>query len=105
MIVHGCGCPWSISTFSPLFAFVCFRSQQTQDLWAAPPRGRVALYLAASGARPSPEASRPIGVTIAPPNTSAAMSRLLPRRQSGLETCLACVLHRGSRIYLYPVER
>ena len=75
---------------------------------AAPPRRRVALHLAAK--RPLERArkrSRPVPVTIAPPRTSAGIRHACFHHANNQDwsPCLACMLHRGSRINLYPVER
>ncbi len=89
-------------------AYDGFRSKQTQDTWAAPASGGVALYLAAE--QPLDRArkrARPIQVTIAPPRTPAAYTtpRFHNANNQDWSPCLACMLHRGSRINLYPVER
>ena len=75
---------------------------------AAPPTRRVALYLAAK--RPLDRArkwSRPIRVTIAPPRTSAGIRHACFHHANNQDWShhIACMLHRGSRINLYPVER
>jgi hypothetical protein len=81
---------------------------QTGGVLGRPPRSAgVALYLAAE--RPLDRArmrSGPVRVTIAPPRKSAAYLRPLPRRKhQDWSPCLACMLRRGRRINLYPVER
>jgi hypothetical protein len=65
----------------------CFRSKQTQDIWAAPRLVGVALYLAVKRSLDrARKRSRPVRVTIAPPKTSGHTLRSLPpRKQSGLE--------------------
>ena len=72
-----------------------------------PASGGVAHYLAAK--RPldrARERSRPIGVTIAPPRASAAYATRASMTQTiRTGATVACMLHRGSRINLYPVER
>jgi len=77
------------------------------SIWAAPRPGDVALYLAAKRQLDrARKRSRPIQVTIAPPRTSAASVRPLPwRNNQDWSHHLTCMLHRGSRINFYPVER
>jgi hypothetical protein len=51
--------------------------------------------------------SRRIRVTIAPPKTSAGIGRACFRYANNQDWShhIACMLHRGNRINLYPVER
>jgi hypothetical protein len=96
--------PVAHSVSSCPFAYGGCWSNQTQDIWAAPAFGGVALYLAAK--RPLDRArkrSRPIRVTIAPPRTATHATPASNNQDRS--PCLACMLHCGSRINLYPVER
>jgi hypothetical protein len=88
------------------FAYGGFRSMQTKDIWAAPASSGVALYLAAK--RPLDRSASGLGpwVTIAPPRASAAYATHASMTQTiRTGATVACMLHRGSRINLYPVER
>jgi hypothetical protein len=83
---------------------MCFRSKQTQDIWAASRLAGVALYLAT--ARPSPQAvSAHSGYDRSAKNGNTRYARLQDANNQDWSHRLACMLHRGSRINLYPVER
>jgi hypothetical protein len=98
---------WPIASFVPLCVWRLPVEADPKDIWAAPASGRVALYLAAK--RPldrARERSRPIRVTIAPPRNSTAYTTRTSMTQTiRTGATVACMLHRYSRINLYPVER
>jgi hypothetical protein len=98
---------WPIASVVPFCVWRLSVEADPKDIWAAPCVRRVALYLAAK--RPldrAHERSRPIGVTIAPPRTSATHATPASKTQAiRTGATVACMLHRGSRINLYPVER
>ena len=83
------------------------RSVAVECNGATPAPGGVALYLVAK--RPVNRArkrSRPIRVTIAPPRTrQRSFACFHNANNQDWSRCPACMLHRGSRINLYPVER
>ena len=88
------------------FAYGGFRSKRTQVIRAAPASGGVALYLAAK--RPldrARERSRPFGSrSLRQEHRRHPYARF---HDATIRTgaTVACMLHRGSRINLYPVER
>jgi hypothetical protein len=72
----------------------------------APASGGVALYLAAERQLDRVrKRSRPIRVTIAPPRFRRPTLRASMTQPIRTGATVACVLRRGSRINLYPVER
>jgi hypothetical protein len=97
---------WPITSFVP-FAYGGFWSKQTQKIFGRPPAfGGVALYLAAK--RPldrARERSRPFGSrSLRQEHRRHPYARF---HDATIRTgaTVACMLHRGSRINLYPVER
>ena len=97
---------WPITSFVPFCVWRLPVEADTRYL-GGPASGGVALYLAAK--RPLDrvrERSRPIGVTVAPPRASAGYATRASMTQTiRTGATVACMLHRGSRINLYPVER
>ena len=99
---------WPITSFVPFCVWRLPVEADIKDIWAAPRvwRGR-ALSRGQATARPSPRTVSALWLTIAPPRTSAAYATPISTTQT-IRTgapCLVCMLHRGSRINLYPVER